>query len=888
MVSKVLFHPGMPIRATYKGLLHPEESQPQDASPGGGGEDSAGNDSPSDVPSSPGPSIERSRRATGPPHPTADGSNSMLALGDQEHESLSRASPELGHAYHRACMQHDAPGAGSRFAFSIPATPIKDASSSNTADQCERECNSTVARTRNGLPAGDSLDVPGPADATASSPAVPSRASIKPTLPQAARAARASPESHQKASATIGSSHLPISGSFSQAPRAASTAPPPHPTPNPGKRLTAVAHSSPATPTPAPAPPSSQIGKADACSPPQPGASVVPEETPAFLLAHFAPETDLKSPRSSPCPPPDPSSPSATMPLPLLDDKAAGRSKSTTATPAKRKAGDLTGQGQDDGSGLDRESPPKKRLLQHDGADDGRGNTDCQLVLGDRPETRDCGSSTAIASDTQPASGSDAQRSVRTSKEIVTVDHDEQPSASNDGERDDPTAESDEYPDPWAPFITSKELATLAQNDAWLSDTEVVPLAQMIASAGGKERFRHVHTSTEILTGHGAGHLEELLRSQLDDIMRQPTPPQILVTINSKNQHWVLGAADLGARKLRVYDSRLGAGHRQGAMDTMNLLAERVFAPVIRESVQQPEFVPWPRVEEVPCVQQDDGHNCGVHMLVNMMFLVTATQLPTYIHPLIWRAVLGRMLRGDSEPSADESYTKLVNGLANVSSALGGAPDFPDHGLPSAGLSAPSLLATAGQTLSQHLAVARAAAEAQQHTLDVRAKTFSSMRAQLAQAGQVLARLHTLTVVEEEVARRKLVEATVSTQQAEEGIRLLAAYEAHMSTSGSGFRVGQRLPQGVNGSGAADKQHGEQQSPEMRDHETKMRALKVGARRARLRRRMVLAAMARTWAAAGGGQLVRAGIRLEMLEKSVRRELEQTRSFLSFLSGGSM
>lgn len=258
--------------------------------------------------------------------------------------------------------------------------------------------------------------------------------------------------------------------------------------------------------------------------------------------------------------------------------------------------------------------------------------------------------------------------------------------------------------DCWQQNIGEDDMRRLADPSAWLSDGVIVPLAEVMTSAR-PDQFIHIHLygDTGALLRGESTWLADVRRrlaanpqqrralatdntdNKDNDDDNNAAPAQLLVTMNARDSHWMLGRARVRPQKremmLEVYDS-MSSSSSSGADAQYHTEAEKIMWRLGREvlarlrpGAESPLLAPSPAgrgsikpgntapatepatepaagwsttYELVPCSQQPDQINCGVYALINLVHIVCGRPVPSGDKPLspaVWRAVFWSILR---------------------------------------------------------------------------------------------------------------------------------------------------------------------------------------------------------------------------------------------------
>lgn len=193
--------------------------------------------------------------------------------------------------------------------------------------------------------------------------------------------------------------------------------------------------------------------------------------------------------------------------------------------------------------------------------------------------------------------------------------------------------DADEH-DPWRHCIGENEVARLSDTGSMCNDEIMQALADMlVAMCPG---YQHINSRVYQLPSDDMPlrNCDHLFAGLLEDA------EQILVTINLRNAHWMLGRADLVHKRLVVYDSLHISPETEFSQH-----ARRVMRQLTRyiNQHQQQGGEEWP-CEFVQVALQEGVVNCGVHVIVNLLHLITGTVLPTTVEAALYRLIFQAIL----------------------------------------------------------------------------------------------------------------------------------------------------------------------------------------------------------------------------------------------------
>lgn len=218
------------------------------------------------------------------------------------------------------------------------------------------------------------------------------------------------------------------------------------------------------------------------------------------------------------------------------------------------------------------------------------------------------------------------------------------PANEEDSDTTDKSTEGDARPqqrkkiatDCWLDKITPKELAILSDANSMYNDVIMDALAEMLVPMCPGYRYMNSRVFENLLDlgvtfgrGGGGGGEDQRQRTTLFAGALEDAE-QVLVTINHVNTHWLLGRASLSDKVIYLYDS-LGDQDTPAfrhAKAVMRKLAAGVEMNQQKEQQQQEQLnddAAWKCVR-VPVAQQIDVVSCGVHVIANMLHIMTNTK----------------------------------------------------------------------------------------------------------------------------------------------------------------------------------------------------------------------------------------------------------------------
>lgn len=271
-------------------------------------------------------------------------------------------------------------------------------------------------------------------------------------------------------------------------------------------------------------------------------------------------------------------------------------------------------------------------------------------------------------------------------KVLVAIDSGSDGSGGDDGDGD-----------PWEQLINENESDILLSSSKWYNDAIIQSLAEILTSLC--PRYRHVSClalrnvlgklpadsdagqkkrnngkdEKEVTISGGNGHEDPRTRMRRHGFLAGllHNVDHVLVTVNCNNQHWILCHISLDHHSVFVYDSLVDekGKFRAHAVATTQHLARHIDAFLEKDEMYLDVDVDldtaatnWP-CHDVHVPQQTNTDDCGVHVMINMLYLITNTELPPKedsIDSSLYRTIFRALLLQQQQPPpslADKSAT---------------------------------------------------------------------------------------------------------------------------------------------------------------------------------------------------------------------------------------
>jgi hypothetical protein len=190
---------------------------------------------------------------------------------------------------------------------------------------------------------------------------------------------------------------------------------------------------------------------------------------------------------------------------------------------------------------------------------------------------------------------------------------------------------------------TDRQFSKMASDTEWLDDIIVDSFMELFAFS--RPDYTHVSTLKLKYMMEKNDVLGLRFHSSLESMLG---PKMAFCMLNPGDCHWVFATVALADNQARLFDSLPSPGT---VASTAQLLAN--LRPILPQCETEIE------ITSVDCCRQSDGHNCGVHALVNAWFTADDQQPPQTLEARLWRRVFLAMARRHSLMSSLPDQTAV-------------------------------------------------------------------------------------------------------------------------------------------------------------------------------------------------------------------------------------
>lgn len=203
-----------------------------------------------------------------------------------------------------------------------------------------------------------------------------------------------------------------------------------------------------------------------------------------------------------------------------------------------------------------------------------------------------------------------------------------------------------------------------------INDQSVAALTELAMVALGGDNFVVLDPAV-VAGGTALGNsnlVQRILRA-----LKAETPLSLLLPIHvAGKEHWILGRVLMGRRTVEIWDS-MGADGKD-ARAVVDAALSRWITPTAVHSGQGPispgpvgDYKSWPTILR-SCPQQQNGIDCGIHMIVTFLYILSGNPLPQQLDTRLWRRFICHLLvnaANNIQPSKEIART-LSDHVANL------------------------------------------------------------------------------------------------------------------------------------------------------------------------------------------------------------------------------